>query len=151
MRSLMRSVAGILAAFSFILGTALIVPGGLAADRQDSRRLGEEVLMEALLGSRQLMVRVATGGCTEKDSFKVEVKKAPDSDSRTPCYILTLNRVKPDDCKAFFPDGTPILFDLEKDLGLKGAFTYSLSNKVAAAPESESSLFGIIKKYFTVK
>jgi hypothetical protein len=111
--------------------------------------------LEALLGPRQFMVRVATGGCTDKESFKVEMSKMPSVPPQSvPHYVLTLNRIKPDDCKAFFPNGTPVLFDLAKDMGLTGVFTYSLANQVRSAPgtdSSEESFFGIIKKYFTIK
>lgn len=123
-----------------------------SADRPDQRRLGEEVLLEALLGPRQLLIRVATGGCTGKDSFKVDVAKAPGPASQTAHYVLTVNRIKIDSCKAFFPDGTPVLLDLEKDLGLKGGFTYSVSNRVVSGSGgSDNSFFGIVKKYFLAK
>jgi hypothetical protein len=140
----MRSAVAALAVLTFVGGALLSGP-------QDQRQLGEEVLLEALLGTRQLMVRVVTGGCTDKDSFKIEMVKMPGA---SPHYVLTLNRIKRDDCKALFPAGTPVLFDLEKELGLRGDFTYSLANKVCSVPgakASEDSFFGIIKKYFTAK
>ncbi|MCX6559188.1 MAG: hypothetical protein NTZ26_01615 [Candidatus Aminicenantes bacterium] len=145
---------GFVALFGF-LGAMLIGSSLLAAVPQDQRHIGEEILLEALLGPRQLMVRVATGGCTGKDSFKVEMVKMPSASPQSaPHYVLTLNRIKSDDCKAFFPNGTPVLFDLEKELGLTGIFTYSLANKIYSPPgtgASEESFFGIIKKYFTIK
>lgn len=125
-----------------------------SADRPDQRRLGEEVLLEALLAPRHLLVRVVSGGCTGKESFKVEAKKAPVSTPGAVHYVLTVNRIKIDSCKAFLPDGEMVAFDLEADLGLKGAFTYALSNRVVSVPSSggsENTLFGIIKKYFTVR
>jgi hypothetical protein len=146
-----RKAGAVLAVLSCLGGVLLVGSRALAAAPQDQRQLGEEVLLEALLGSRQLMVRVATGGCTDKDSFKPEVYKMPGTSLH---YVLTLNRIKPDNCKALFPDGTPVLFDLEKDFGLSGVFSYSLANKVRSAPgagASQDSFFGIVKKYFTAK
>jgi hypothetical protein len=145
----MRHAVAVLAVLSLAGGAFLFGPHALAAAPQDQRQLGEEVLLEALLGSRQLMVRVASGGCTDKDSFKLAMVKMPGA---PPHYVLTLNRIRRDDCKALLLAGAPVLFDLEKDLGLRGDFTYALANKVRSSSKagaSEDSFFGIIKKYFT--
>jgi hypothetical protein len=150
-----RAVGAVLVILTLAVWGLLSGSYSLAAASQDQRQLGEEVLLEALLGPRQLMVRVATGGCTDKDSFKVGMVKTPGASPQTaPHYVLTLNRIKADDCKAFLPNGAPVLFDLQKDLGLSGVFTFSLANKVRSSPgadSSEESFFGIIKKYFTAK
>jgi hypothetical protein len=146
-----RKALFVLVALASAFGGALAAQ---SSNRPDQRRLGEEVLMEALLGPRHLLVRVASGGCTGKESFKVEAQKAPASTPEGVHYVLTIDRIKVDSCKAFLPDGEIVAFDLEADLGLKGAFTYALSNRVVSIPSSsvsENSLFGIIKKYFTVR
>ncbi|NRA47432.1 MAG: hypothetical protein HRU09_20985 [Oligoflexales bacterium] len=51
-----------------------------------------------------------TGGCTEKEDFKVEVL-------RSKPVLLHLLRLKPDYCKAYHPYGTKIKFSFE-ELGL---------------------------------
>jgi len=75
-----------------------------------------------------------------------------ESASATPNYRLTVIRVKPDEGKALIPEGVLVMFDLEKDLGLTGNFTYSVTNPVQSvlvAQSSEESLLAIIEKYFT--
>lgn len=116
------------------------------------RQTGEAVLDELLQGPKRFVVSVGSGGCTSKDSFKVDVKKEKGLTSRLPHYVLTIQRVKPDECKAISDDGILILFDIEKDLGIKGNFTYSLTNPVyslSGVQPSEESLFSIVEKHFT--
>lgn len=68
---------------------------------------------ERVLGFRieggQLIARVATGGCTVPDDFKVLVKRSQ-FDARN--LQLTLVRVRQDMCKGFFPEGVEVVFDL---------------------------------------
>lgn len=49
---------------------------------------------------------------------------------RTAHYQLMIDRVRIDECKALLWEGVEIEMDLEKDLGLKGAYTISVSNPV---------------------
>lgn len=96
------------------------------------RQPGEEVLKELVAGSHTVAIRVGSNGCTDKDSFRVDVQKSHGVSPKTPHYVLTFFRVKPDECKAIVPGGTLITFDLKKNLGLGGAYTYSVSNRVGA-------------------
>jgi hypothetical protein len=96
----------------------------------DQRTLGISMLYKAVIGDGKLIVTVPTGGCTDKSSFKLDAKKEAGLLSGSSHYILTLVRIKIDECKAFFPDGEEIVFDLEKDLGLKGNYTISLANPI---------------------
>ena len=117
------------------------------------RHIGEEVLDELLMGRKSLLVRVGSGGCTGKGSFRVDVKKTEGMTPKAPHYILTINRTKIDECKAIFDGGTPIFWDLEKDLGLKGDFTFSVRNMVYSvthpflADDNEESFLSIVKKH----
>ncbi len=116
------------------------------------RQTGAVVLDELLMGPNQFVVSVGSGGCTSKDSLKVDVKQEKGLTSRMPHYVLTIRRVKPDECKAIQFSGTLILFVMEKDLGIKGNYTYSLTNPVyslSAEEPSEESLFSIVEKHFT--
>lgn len=116
------------------------------------RQTGETILEELLTGQTRFIIRVASNGGTDKSSFKIDVKKEPGLSAKAPHYLLTIIRVKPDECKAIVDNGELILFDLDKDLGLKGDFTYTVTNRVISSPrigQSGESLFSIIEKYFT--
>jgi hypothetical protein len=144
----------VLAALFCISVVLFFTPKMYAGDSTNPRQTGEEVLYETLMGSNQFIVRVASHGCTDKNSFKIDVKKEVGLSLKAPHFVLTIIRIKPDECKAVVDGGTLVLFDLEKDLGLKGDFTYSLTNKVfssAKIKSSDKSLLSIIEKYFTPK
>ena len=135
-----------------ILGVLVFTPKSDAGYSNSPRQTGEEVLNELLMGSTKFMVRVASNGCTDKGSFKIDVKKEAGLSAKAPHYILTIIRIKPDECKEIVEGGTLVLFDLEKDLGLKGDFTYTITNQVFSASKvqpSDESLFSIIEKHFT--
>jgi hypothetical protein len=115
------------------------------------RQTGEEVLDELLMGPNRFVVRVGSGGCTAKNFFKVDAKKEKGLTSEAPHYVLTVRRIRADECKAIVEGGILILFDLEKDLGIKGNFTYSLTNPVyslSGVQPAEESLFSIVEKHF---
>lgn len=127
-------------------GIFLLV-SGLIAQVPDARRTGEEVLYEALLGAKGFLVVVESNGCTQKESFRVDSQKNKSQDGSLH-YAFTVRRIRPDDCKGM-PEKVIISFDLEKDLGIKGKFTYSLTNKIFPARAEEDSLYSIIEKYFS--
>jgi hypothetical protein len=116
--------------FFCILGVFVFTPISYGQYSNGPRQTGEEVLDEILMGSNKFIVRAASNGGTDKSSFKIDVKKEAGLSTKAPHYVLTVMRIKPDECKAIVESGTLVLFDLEKDLGLKGDFTYSITNKV---------------------
>jgi hypothetical protein len=132
----------------FLSFLAVLLSINLFAQYPNARHTGEEVLYEALLGTRGLFIVVESNGCTQKESFKIEATKKVNPDGTT-SYVLTVLRKTPDECKRL-PEQIVLYFDLEKDLGLTGKFTYSLSNKIfpAAIPDSLTS---IVEKYFTLE
>lgn len=132
----------------FLFFLAALMSINLSAQYPDARRTGEEVLYEALLGAKGLFIVVESNGCTQKESFKIETTKKINPDGTT-SYVLTVLRKMPDECKRL-PEQIVLYFDLEKDLGLKGKFTYSLSNKIFPAAISDS-LSSIVEKYFTLE
>lgn len=135
-----------------ILGMLFFTPISLAQYSYGPRQAGEVVLDELLMGSTKFIVRVGSNGCTDKSSFRIDVKKEAGLSEKAPHYSLTIIRIQTDECKAIVDDGVLVLFDLEKDLGLKGDFTYSLTNQVYSSSRiqpSEESLFFIVEKYFT--
>ena len=124
-------------------------PQPCAAFTENQRQTGEATLDELLMGANRFVIRVATGGCTDKNSFRVHVQK--DESATAPHYVLTINRIVPDECKALFPEGTLVLFDLEKDLGITGPATYSVTNSVFSSDQMlspDESLFSGVEKAF---
>jgi hypothetical protein len=136
-----RNIASIV----FFCAFALILPSSLAAQpaaedkgnkdqqpqiSQSQRELGAIILQDFSITEGKLKFRTATGGCTDKSSFTIHVKKEKGLSEKVPHYVLDIERIKIDECKAFFPEGTVIEYDLEKDLALKGDYTVSLTNLI---------------------
>jgi len=92
---------------------------------------GVAVLQSILIADGKLVFRTASGGCTDKNSFRIDVEKKTWNAAGDPLYVLTVIRIRPDECKAFLAEGVEISFDLEKDLGLIGAFTVIVANPVS--------------------
>lgn len=121
------------------------------------RQTGEEVLDELLIGTDSIFAKVGSNGCTGKGSFRIDIKKEEGVSSRTPHYVLTINRISKDECKAIVEDGALIFWDLEKDLGLTGNYTFSVTNMVHNVDKKlrlgrggdDNSLVSIIKKHVT--
>jgi hypothetical protein len=94
------------------------------------RTIGEEILLEYMTKPNKLIVRVGSNGCTNKNSFKVTVKKMAGITAKSPHYQLTIIRIAADECKALVDGGQLVTWDMEKDLGLTGHYTFSLTNRV---------------------
>jgi len=99
---------------------------------QNPRELGAAVLRELSIRDGKLSFRVDSNGCTDASSFKVRADRREGLTPKTAHYQLTLERVRRDDCTALLLEGERIELDLEKDLGLKGKYTLSVSNPVLA-------------------
>jgi hypothetical protein len=118
------------------------------------RQTGEVILDELLVGRNALLVKVGSNGCTGKTSFRIDAKRKEGITPIAPHYILTVHRIRPDECKAIMDEGMLILWDLDSDLGLKGNFTFSVRNMVYSVSSGfhsdEDSLLSIIKKSFSI-
>lgn len=92
--------------------------------------LAAEGIVEILLGiqvtTNDILLSVASGGCTKKEDFSIEVDRGLGA---KPNYILTVRRIKSDNCKAYLPEGTIIKFGTD-EVGLSGAFEVTLANKI---------------------
>ena len=110
----------------------MIIAVTLAAGQRDK---GEIVLKSLTVKDGKLSFGTETGGCTTKQSFKVNVETGKIAAGNTTNYILTISRIVPDDCKEFMLEGTVIEYDLEKDLGLKGNYTVTVKNMVQPRKE----------------
>jgi hypothetical protein len=103
----------------------------------DPRQLGEEILEGISIGSGTFTARVGSNGCTDKGSFHIDIARTAGGPEGTPHYILTIKRVRPDECKAFLVDGTTLTWDLSADLGLRGPCTFSVANRLRLRPSRQ--------------
>ncbi len=113
-----------------VIFTLLLAVSASAQISDSPRKTGEEILLEVITKPNKLIVRVGSNGCTNKNSFKVNVKKTDGLSTKSPHYVLTIVRTSADECKAIVEGGPIIIFDMEKDLGLTGHYTYSLTNRI---------------------
>ena len=96
----------------------------------DQNRAGEILLKSLSIKEGKLSFGTDTGGCTSKSSFRVDIEPGKDSSGEMKTYTLTIKRVRPDDCKGFFPEGIVIEYEIGKDLGIKGSYTISVKNRI---------------------
>ena len=94
------------------------------------RQTGEEILEGLTAAPGAFSVRVASNGCTDKSSFRVRIEKAGETGAKLPHFILTIHRIRADECKAIVEDGTVLEWDLARDLGIGGECTFSIANRV---------------------
>jgi hypothetical protein len=88
------------------------------------------VLRSLNIEDHKIKIKVNTNGCTDKNSIKAVVKKSSRIDSRVPDYKITFIREKPDNCKAFIPDGVVIEYDLKRDFNIQMPYTLEIENPV---------------------
>jgi hypothetical protein len=105
---------------------------------EGQRELGPIVVAELAIREGKLVFRAASGGCTDAGSFTMDIVKEGGIAAEVPHYRLTIRRIRADDCKALLLDGVLIELDLEKDLGLKGAYTITVENPVLRRPGGTS-------------
>ncbi len=94
----------------------------------------EEVLMSLFANRNELAIRVGSGGCTQKDDFLIWHQIDDRSNAGQPHYLLTIYRVRKDECKAIMRNGIEIKYHLKEDLGLPNIFTYTLTNRIGRSP-----------------
>ena len=116
------------------LGLALVVllcaplpAGGIS---RAPRELGTVVLKELNVRDGKVIIRLDSGGCTDKGAIKANVQKEPGLTEKSPHYVVTFERVRVDDCKAMLFEGTVLEYDLADDLGIGGIYTLSVTNWV---------------------
>ena len=94
----------------------------------------EEILMGLFANRNELAIRVGTGGCTKKEDFWIWCHYDEESKSGPPHYVLTIYRMRKDECKAIMRNGIEIKYHLKEDLGLPNIFTYTLTNRIGGSP-----------------
>mgnify|MGYP001115279761 CR=1 FL=1 len=101
------------------------------------RAIGPIVVGELAIRDGVLTFRAESGGCTDSGSFEVDVVQEDNLVGIAPHYVLTIRRVRADDCKALFWEGVLVEIDLEDDLGLAGFYTVTVTNPVLQGPPEE--------------
>jgi hypothetical protein len=94
----------------------------------------EEFLIALAANDSELTINVRSGGCTEKEDFRIFCVYDEASAGKTRHYVLTIYRIKKDECKAIVRNGLEIKYDLKRDLDLPDIFTYTLTNGIGASP-----------------
>ena len=117
--TLSRSLSGVVALLA--LAAPGLAPAGPAASR-------DEVLLGIRVDAQGIEIQVASGGCTRKEDFRVEIDKGV---TGQPPWRLHFIRLRPDECKAFLPEGVPLRFE-RGELGL-GPDAFTLGNRVGPA------------------
>ncbi|MEF3255565.1 MAG: hypothetical protein K6348_08410, partial [Deferribacterales bacterium] len=96
----------------------------------NQQNTGIEILKELTISEKTISIRVRSGGCTGKDNIKPYIMTFLDQEKNTPVCELTFVRTTPDFCKAFFPEGINIVYDIEKDLKIKSPCIIKVTNPV---------------------
>lgn len=121
-----------LAALLCVAFSAAALPARLS---RGPRETGVAVLRDLSVRDGMLSFRVDSGGCTDASSFRVRAEKEEGVSQKSPHYRLTIERVRIDECKAMLWEGVVIEIDLARDVGLKGAYTVSVTNPVQRADD----------------
>lgn len=82
------------------------------AYRQEEKLLGLELI------NGILRVRVQSGGCTQKDHFRIETYEAGLQPG--PPYRVVIYRTKPDNCGELVPEGLIVEFKFEEMITAEG-------------------------------
>lgn len=88
------------------------------------------VLRAVEVKEHKISIKVNTNGCTDKKTIKAEVNKVYKADNQVLTYEIVFKRTKPDNCKAFLPEGTVLEYDLQKELGFEMLYMVEIKNPV---------------------
>lgn len=125
-------------ALLLILAAGLAAPLSAQKISHGPRELGVVVLQELAVKEEKVIIRVDSGGCTNKGAIKANVRKEKGITERAPHFVVTFERVRIDECKAIVSDGVLIEYDIPRDLGLAGLYTLTVTNWVF--PRSEDAI-----------
>lgn len=119
-----------LSALCCLLALVVLEKTACAQISHSPRKPGQEVLTELVTKPNKLIMRVASNGCTDKGSFGVDIQKQEGLTEKLPHYVVNIIRLSADECKAIVEGGALIAFDMEKDMGLTGDYTYTVVNRI---------------------
>ncbi len=103
-----------------------------------SKDIGIVVLRAVEIKEHKVFIRVNSSGCTDKKTIEAKVVKKDGVDKEVPHYEITFIRNKPDNCKAFLPEGVSLEYDVQKDLNIKMPYTVSILNPIIPILKNES-------------
>lgn len=104
---------------AILLAANFTIPA-IAADNK------EEVLLGVNITAKEIELTVASGGCTQKQDFSIEVNNGTANQS---AYLLTVRRNKRDECKAWLLEGVTVKFSKE-ELNLDEGREITITNKI---------------------
>ena len=135
-----HSSEGLMKELALGLALAVLLGGPLPAAgiSRDPRELGTVVLKGLNVQDGKVIIRLDSGGCTDKAAIKANVQKEKGLQDKSPHYVVTFERVRADDCKAMLLEGTELEYDLADDLGIAGFCTLSVTNWIF--PRSMASI-----------
>lgn len=87
---------------------------------------GLEEIYSATVGERGVNIRAASNGCTDEDSFDVNIEQGP-AVGGAPSHVLSLVRTSADLCPGFKRDGALLSFSRE-ELGVPEEETITVAN-----------------------
>jgi len=116
-------------------GFIVVEWGGLIKERgvklsKNQYETGLMLLRGIRIEGKILTIKVDSGGCTDKKSIEVRARERASPLKGYHHYALSFFRKVPDRCKAFFPEGFEISYDLEKELNLKLPVIISIENPI---------------------
>ena len=112
-----------------VLPAALI--GCVYIDADDSHgfhvetQFGLPDLKAVDIGGADVTIRIASNGCTNKDTVDASV----DQDGKNE-YEIAFDRIKEDNCRAFFPNGIELTWSYE-ELGIPAGAYVRVLNDIA--------------------
>ena len=146
------------------MGIALSLGAQSAQPPAGPRETGPALLREIAIRDGRLHFRVDSNGCTDRDSFRFDVAResgagsapaapaAPDAPAAPAAWRLTIIRLRPDECKAFIPDGVLVDVDLAADLGIRDWRAVSVANQVLAGGHAlQHELFQACRRAFDME
>jgi hypothetical protein len=117
---------------TMLAGLAMAILGlAGCATQQDTYDDGVYAVVEPVLAWRQarngdMVVRVFSNGCTNKDSFEAVATGSPRAGW---AFDVTLTRYAPDTCEAILPQGVELVWTAD-ELGLPATAPMTLTNPV---------------------
>ncbi|HTO22230.1 MAG TPA: hypothetical protein VMQ10_07075 [Spirochaetia bacterium] len=124
------------AATMIALGIALSIGAQPVQPPAGPREKGPALLREVAIRDGVLHFRVDSNGCTDKDSFRIDVAREGGPSGAPVAWRLSIIRTRPDECKAFIPEGVQLDFDLPADLGIRDWHAVVVANQVLAGGQS---------------
>lgn len=100
--------------------------------------IGIVVLRAVEIKEHKVSIKVNSSGCTDNKTIEAKIVKKDGVDKEVPHYEITFIRNKPDNCKAFLPEGIFLEYDVQKDLNIKMPYTLSILNPIIPILKDES-------------